>query len=100
VSGLDPLPQTRGVLSRRAREELSALQATLHELAAQRSAALRMLSASRGAATRLAQREFWLEFAWADEEYRAAVRRLARFCLEHRQGSRRPELTRVVEPIR
>jgi hypothetical protein len=78
-----------GILSRRALEELGALQAAVQELRTQRSAALRLFLASRYAATAVAQREFWLEFAWADQEYRVAVQRLAQFCLEHRDGSRR-----------
>jgi hypothetical protein len=70
-------------------DELGALQANVQELASQREAALRRFVASRYAATIVAQREFWLEFAWADQEYRVAVRRLALFCQEHRHGSRR-----------
>jgi hypothetical protein len=77
------------MLSRRALEELGALQASVHELCSQRNAALRLYIASRQAATDNAQREFWLEFSWADQEYRVAVRRLAQFCLEHRHGSKR-----------
>ena len=49
--------------------------------------ALRMFAASRNAATRDAQREFWLEFSWADQEYRAAVSRLAQFCRDHMRSS-------------
>jgi hypothetical protein len=45
---------------------------------------LRLLAASRSATTASAQREFWLEFLWIDAEYRAAVRRLAQFCADHR----------------
>ena len=71
-------------LSRRAREELGALQASVHELNTYRSAALRIFKASRHAATYVAQRDFWLEFSWADQEYRVAVRRLAAFCAGHR----------------
>lgn len=89
MRGLSPQADTLRVLSRRAREELGALQASVHELAAERNAALRLLLASRQAATPLAQREFWLEFSWTDQEYRVAVRRLAQFCLEHRDGPRR-----------
>jgi hypothetical protein len=75
-------------LSRRALEELGALQSSVHELGALRGAALRLFLASRHAATAIAQREFWFEFAWVDQEYRVAVRRLAQFCVEHRDGSR------------
>jgi hypothetical protein len=61
----------------------------MHALSVQRNTALSMFVASRRAATALAQREFWLEFAWADQEYRAAVHRLAQFCAHHHEGSRR-----------
>ena len=69
---------------------LSALEATVRELAASRRAALELLRASRGTTTGGAQREFWLEFAWVDQEYRVAVHRLAAFCLEHRWSRVRP----------
>jgi hypothetical protein len=72
------------ILSRRAVFELGALQASVHELGTHRNSALRLFMASRNATTALAQREFWLEFSWIDQEYRAAVRRLAEFCEEHR----------------
>ncbi len=74
------------LLSRRALEQLGSLQANVQELAAQRNTALRMFMASRNSTTARAQREFWLEFAWADQEYRIAVRRLAQFCTEHRDN--------------
>lgn len=70
-------------LSRRALEHLGSLQATVQELAVHRNMALRMFLASRNTTTPTAQREFWLEFSWADQEYRVAVRRLAQFCQEH-----------------
>ena len=75
------------LLSRRALEQLGMLQATVQELATDRNAALRMFIASRNSTTPVAQREFWLEFAWIDQEYRIAVRRLAQFCTEHRGDS-------------
>jgi hypothetical protein len=68
------------LFSARAFDHLSALQAAVRTLAVERNLALRMFTASRNAATALAQREFWLEFAWLDQEYRMAVRRLAQFC--------------------
>jgi len=74
------------ILSRQALEQLSALQASVHALGAPRNAALRRFVASRYATTPIAQREFWLEFSWLDQEYRAAVRRLAEFCREHEHG--------------
>ncbi|MDE2448846.1 MAG: hypothetical protein KGO22_07750 [Gammaproteobacteria bacterium] len=69
-------------LSRRARARLGLLQASVCKLAAQRNEALRLFIASRHATTLPAQREFWLEFSWLDQEYRAAVHRLAEFCRE------------------
>jgi hypothetical protein len=89
VSDSQRLVQSPGILSRRALEELGTLQASVATLGAQRELALRLLIASRCAATLVAQREFWAEFAWADQEYRVAVSRLAQFCREHRNGSRR-----------
>ena len=70
-------------LSRRVLAELRELQARLRAHCANRNEALRMFAASRNAATQAAQREFWLEFAWADQEYRAAVNQLAKFCRAH-----------------
>ena len=75
------------LLSRRAREQLGELQASVEELAAHRNTALRMFLTSRNATTPVAQREFWLEFSWVDQEYRSAVRRLAQFCQERQDGS-------------
>jgi len=72
------------LLSRRALEQLGSLQASVQELASHRNTALRMFMASRNTTTPVAQREFWLEFAWVDSEYRIAVRKLAQFCSEHR----------------
>jgi hypothetical protein len=76
------------LLSRRALDQLGTLQASVQELAAHRNTALRMFIASRSTTTPIAQREFWLEFAWVDQEYRIAVRRLAQFCTEHQDSSR------------
>jgi hypothetical protein len=89
VSAPHQVSQAVRFLSRRALEELGTLQASVHELGTQRNTALRMFIASRHAATVLAQRDFWLEFAWADQEYRIAVQRLAQFCAEHRAASHR-----------
>ena len=75
------------LLSRRALDKLGTLQASVQELATHRNTALRMFIASRNTTTAMAQREFWLEFAWVDQEYRIAVRRLAQFCSEHRDNS-------------
>ena len=75
--------KSKRLLSRRALDELGTLQATVRELAAHRNAALRIFVASRNATTPTAQREFWLEFSWIDQEYRAAVRKLAQFCRQH-----------------
>jgi hypothetical protein len=76
----------RKLLSRRAIGELGALEASVQELGTHRNEALRLLLASRNATTLLAQREFWLEFSWADQEYRVAVHRLAQFCAQHRSA--------------
>ena len=70
------------LLSRRALDQLGTLQASVQELATHRNTALRMFIASRNTTTPVAQREFWFEFAWIDQEYRIAVRRLAQFCSE------------------
>ncbi len=78
------------LLSRRALEELGSLQANVRELAQGRNMAIRILTASRFVAIASAQREFWLEFAWLDQEYRYAVRRLAQFCTEHRDAGGDP----------
>lgn len=75
------------LLSRRALDKLGTLQASVQELATHRNTALRMFMASRNTTTAKAQREFWLEFAWIDSEYRIAVRRLAQFCSEHQDDS-------------
>ena len=75
------------LLSRRALDQLGTLQASVQELAAHRNTAMRMFLASRNTTTAMAQREFWLEFAWIDQEYRIAVRRLAQFCTEHRDSA-------------
>ena len=77
------------LLSRRALEELGALQDAMQELAVHRNAALRMFVTSRNTTTPVAQREFWLEFSWIDQEYRAAVRKLAQFCLRYRDTAGR-----------
>lgn len=88
----DLIPPLRGarLLSRRALEELNTLQASVHTLGTTRNQALRIFVASRNVTTTVAQREFWLEFSWADQEYRVAVRRLAEFCGTHapRTGGR------------
>jgi hypothetical protein len=76
------------LLSRRALTELGALQEAMQTLAAHRNAALRLFVTSRNTTTLVAQREFWLEFAWIDQEYRAAVRKLALFCARYRDSSR------------
>lgn len=78
-------PQQR-ILSRRAFGELGVLEASVQELGTHRSTALRLFVASRSVTTEMAQREFWLEFSWIDQEYRAAVRRLAEFCRDHERS--------------
>jgi hypothetical protein len=75
--------KSKRLLSRRALDELGTLQGVVRDLAVHRSAALRIFLASRNTTTPTAQREFWMEFSWIDQEYRAAVRKLAQFCLHH-----------------
>lgn len=70
-------------LSRNVLHQLRELQEGLRKLTTDRNVALRMFVASRDAATPDAQREFWLEYSWADQEYRAAVSQLAQFCRAH-----------------
>ncbi len=77
------------LLSRRALQELAGLQASMQELARDRNEALRLFLTSRETTTYVAQREFWLEFSWLDQEYRMAVHRLAQFCLNHRDDTAR-----------
>jgi hypothetical protein len=86
-------------LSRKVLEELSELQAALRKLTADRNTALRMFAASRDAATEDAQREFWLEFSWADQEYRAAVSRLAQFCRAHMRSPGRSVVPPLGQPL-
>ena len=73
------------LLSRRALDELAELQDAMQELADHRGADLRIFITSRNTTTPVAQREFWLEFAWIDQEYRAAVVKLAQFCTRYRR---------------
>ena len=67
-------------------EQLGQLQLSVRRLSTDRNTALRILTASRFVAIASAQREFWLEFSWLDQEYRVAVRRLAQFCTQHRNA--------------
>lgn len=68
--------------SQRDLEQLRALQSAMRDVVHDRNVALRIFAASRNSTTPQAQREFWLEFTWFDQEYRVAVRRLAHFCAE------------------
>ena len=77
-------PRILRSLPRRALQQLGRLQAGVQALGALRDAALRLFLDSRHVITASAQHEFWLEFLRLHGEYRAAVRRLAQFCLEHR----------------
>jgi hypothetical protein len=89
-----------GILSRRALQELSMLQARLRRVSGLRRTALRILLASRHVTTALAQREFWLDFFRLDQEYRAAVRRLGKFCAAHAEPVAEVPLRRVAGPKR
>jgi prephenate dehydratase len=71
------------LLSTRARAELWRLQAAMRHAAEERNNVTRILLTSRSALTPDAQRELWLEFSWADQEYRHAVAQLAAFCEKH-----------------
>jgi hypothetical protein len=102
LHGLSRPALARGrLLSRRAFSELGTLAASVQQLGTRRSTALRLLAASRSATTAPAQREFWLEFCWIDAEYRAAVRRLAQFCADHRgrQVTRHPVALRPASRV-
>jgi hypothetical protein len=68
------------LLSIRFFAELDALEGETDEMAQNRDGALRRLFASQDAATVSAQAGFWDDFLSNDQEYRAAVGRLARFC--------------------
>ena len=74
-------------LSLRGYDQLRALQAVLRDVTQGRNTALRIFMASRYSTTPAARREFWLEFSWLDQEYRAAVSRLAQFCSLHGDSS-------------
>jgi hypothetical protein len=75
------------ILSRRSMAKLRVLQSGVLKLAADRNKVLRMFMASRYATMPLAQRELWLEFSWADQEYRSAVHELAKFCQAARRAA-------------
>lgn len=83
------------LLSRRALHELGELQTAVQTLGAHRNAALRIFVASRLTTTPMAQREYWLEFSWVDQEYRAAVCKLAQFCRRYSEGGVAPRLRTV-----
>jgi len=85
---LKPPRETQKLLSRRIIGELGSLEASVQELGTHRNAALRLFLASRNATTLMAQREFWLEFSWIDQEYRAAVVKLAEFCSRYGDAAR------------
>lgn len=89
--GLNAVRASRRLLSRRFIKEFGALHASVRDLGAQRAAMLRIVVLSRNATTAQAQREYWSEFTWVDQEYRVAVQRLARFCEAHdRSPQRKP----------
>jgi len=71
------------LLSTRARAELWKLQAAVRSAAEERNKVLRVMISGRGALTRDAQHELWMEFSWADQEYRFTVMQLAAFCERH-----------------
>ncbi len=65
--------------------ELDQLESAAAAHALEREAAMRRLFASQDAASRSAQASFWDDFLCSDQEYRAAVGRLARFCRSNRE---------------
>ncbi len=67
-------------LSSRFFAELDALEGRAQSLALEREGAIRRLLASQGAASRSAQASFWDDFLCSDQEYRAVIGHLARFC--------------------
>ena len=71
------------LLSTRARAELWKLQAAVRATAEERNKVLRVLMSGRGVLTRDAQHELWMEFSWADQEYRFSVMQLAAFVERH-----------------
>jgi hypothetical protein len=76
-------------ISKRMLAQVAFLEERVKRSASARNEALRNLLASREVAVPAAQREFYLEFSWLDQEYRANVSCLARFCHEHPGAQRR-----------
>jgi hypothetical protein len=72
----------KNFLSIRVRKQLNRLEASLSEAARARNQALRVVKASRSATVSSASRDFWLEYAWHDQEYRWSVRQLQLFCAD------------------
>ncbi len=72
------------LLSSRFFAELDSLESQIVAAAQEREGAIRRLIASQGAASHSAQAMFWDDFLVSDQEYRAAVGRLARFCRTNR----------------
>ncbi len=71
------------LLSTRARAELWRLQNAMRLAARDRDRLLRILGSSRTALSVDAQRDIYLEFACADQEYRHTVALLAEFVRHH-----------------
>jgi hypothetical protein len=71
------------LLSTRARAELWKLQDAVRHAGDERNKLLRVLMNAREALAMDAQRELWMEFSWADQEYRFRVSQLAEFCDRH-----------------
>jgi hypothetical protein len=72
-------------LSARFFAELDQLEGEAAELGNEREGAMRRLLASQDAANRSAQAGFWDDFLCSDQEYRAAIGRIARFCRSNRE---------------
>jgi hypothetical protein len=75
------------LLSTRARAQLWRLQAAVRSASKERDRLLRILNSSRAALTADAQRDVWLEYSCADQEYRHAVALLSDFVLKHESAS-------------
>jgi hypothetical protein len=75
------------LLSTRSRAKLWKLQDSVREAADERNRVLRVLLVAHQALAEEAQRELWMEFSCADQEYRYRVVELATFCTRHDEHS-------------
>ena len=75
-------------LSTRARAQLWKLQEAVRSTGRERDRLLRVMDSSRTSLLAEAQREIWMEFSLADQEYRHAVACLADFVAQHAASTR------------